>query len=75
MTVNEGWYIIPRELEVEEIICQNHIKHGFHLKVNQTLKEIKRSAYDWNNIKKDIRKFYFNCLICKIRTSKLRKIM
>ena len=28
MTVNEEWYIIPQELEVEEIIHQNHIKHG-----------------------------------------------
>ena len=26
MTVNEEWYIIPRELEAEEIIYQNHIK-------------------------------------------------
>ena len=28
MTVNEEWYIIPIELEEEEIIYQNHIKHG-----------------------------------------------
>ena len=28
MTVNEEWYIIPQELEAEEIIYQNHIKHG-----------------------------------------------
>ena len=28
ITVNEEWYIIPRELEAEEIIYQNHIKHG-----------------------------------------------
>ena len=44
-----------------------------HLKVDSTLKEIKGPAYDWNNIEKDIRKFYFKCLICKIRTSKPRK--
>ena len=28
MSLNEEWYIIPRELEAEEIIYQNHIKHG-----------------------------------------------
>ena len=28
MTENEEWYIILRELEVEEIIYQNHIKHA-----------------------------------------------
>ena len=28
MSLNEEWYIIPRELEVEVIIHQNHIKHG-----------------------------------------------
>ena len=28
MTANEEWYIIPRELEAEEIIYQNHIMHG-----------------------------------------------
>ena len=55
MVLNEEWYIIPSELEAEEIIYQNHIKHGSHLNVNPTLKEIKKSAYDWNNIEKDIR--------------------
>ena len=40
MSLNEEWYIIPRELETEEIIHQNHIKYGPHLKVNPTLKEI-----------------------------------
>ena len=73
MTVNEEWFIIPRELETEEIIYQNHIKHGSHLKVNSTLKEIKKSTYDWNNIKKDIREFYFKCAACEIRTFKPRK--
>ena len=29
-----------RELEAEEIINHNHIKHDSHLKVNPTLKEI-----------------------------------
>ena len=57
MIFNEEWYIIPRELEAEEIIYQNHIKHGSHLKVNPTLKEIKKSAYDWNSIENDIREF------------------
>ena len=33
MTVNDEWYIIPRELEEEEIIYQSHIKHCLHLKV------------------------------------------
>ena len=28
MSLNEERYIIPRELEDEEIIHQNHIKHG-----------------------------------------------
>ena len=73
MTVNEEWLKIPRELEEKEIIHQNHIKHGIHLKVNPTLKEIKIFAYDWNNIEKDIRNFYFKCLTCWIRTSKHRK--
>ena len=27
MSLNEEWYIILRELEAEEIIYQNHIKH------------------------------------------------
>ena len=73
MTVNKEWYIIPRELEAEEIIYQNHIKFGSHLKGNSTLKEIKKFVYDWNNIEKDIRNFYFKCLTCGIRTSKPRK--
>ena len=74
MSLNEEWYIIPRELEAEEIIHQNHIKHGPHLKLNPTLKEIKKFAYDWSNIEKDIRNFYFKCLTCGIRTPKPRKI-
>ena len=65
--------LIPRKLEAEEIIYQNHIKHGSHLKVNPTLKEIKKSGYDWSNIEKDIREFYFKCPTCGIRTSKSRK--
>ena len=73
MTLNEEWYIIIQELEAEKIIYQNHIKHGPHLKVNPTLKEIKKSAYDWNNIEKDIRNFYFKCLTCEIRASEPRK--
>ena len=75
MTVNEEWYIIQRELEEEEIIYQNHIKHDPHLKVNPTLKKIKKPAYDWDNIDKDIRNFYFKCPICEIRTSKHRITM
>ena len=74
MSLNEEWYIIPRELEAEEIINRNHIKHGPHLKLNPTLKDIKKCAYDWNNIKKDIRNFYFKCLTCEIRTSKPKKL-
>ena len=27
MSLNEEWYIIPRELEAEEIIHQNYIKY------------------------------------------------
>ena len=71
--MKEEWYIIPRELEVEEIIYQNHIKHGPHLKLNPTLKKFKKFAYDWNNIEKDIRNFYFKCLTCGIKTFKPRK--
>ena len=41
MILNVEWYIIPRELEGEQIIYQIHIKHDSHLKVNLTLKEIK----------------------------------
>ena len=68
MTVNEEWYIIPWELEAEEIIYQNQFKNGSHLKVTPTLKEIKKFASDWNNIEKDIREFYFMCPTCEIRT-------
>ena len=75
MILNEEWYIIPRELEEEEIIYQNHIKHGSHLKINPTLNEIKKSGYYWNNIEKDIKEFYFKCPTCEIRTSKPRKNM
>ena len=75
MILNKEWYIILPELEAEEIIHQNHIKHGFHLKVNPTLKEIKKFAYNWNNIEKDIREFYFKCPTCGIRTFKPRKTM
>ena len=46
MILNKEWYIIPRELEAKEIIRQNHIKHGSHLKLNSTVKEIKKSGYD-----------------------------
>ena len=28
MTVNQEWYIILRKLEAEDLIYQNHIKHG-----------------------------------------------
>ena len=73
MSLNEEWYIIQWELEVEKIIYQNHIKFGSHIKVNPTLKEIKKPAYDWNNIKKDIREFYFKCPTWEIKTSKPRK--
>ena len=69
MILDEEQYIIPRELEAEEIIYQNHIKHDSHLKVNSTLKEIKKSGYDLNNIEKDLRKFYLKCPTCEIRTS------
>ena len=44
MIFNKEWYIIPWELETEEIIYQNYIKHGSHLKVNPTLTEIKKCA-------------------------------
>ena len=46
MSLNEEWYIIPQELEEEEIIHQNHIKHGPYLKLKPTLKEIKKFAYN-----------------------------
>ena len=32
MSLDEEWYIILPQLEVEEIIYQNYIKHGSHLK-------------------------------------------
>ena len=73
MSLNEEWYIILWELEAEEIIYQNHIRHCSHLKIYPTLKDIKKFAYDLNNIEKDIRNFYFKCLTCGIRTSKPRK--
>ena len=46
MILNEKLFIIPWELDAEEIIYQNHIKHGSHLKVNPTLKEIEKSEFD-----------------------------
>ena len=64
MTVQGECYLISWELEAEEIIYQNDIKHDSHLKVNLTLKEINKSAYYLNNIKKDIREFYSNCPTC-----------
>ena len=75
MSLNEEWYIIPRELEAEGIIYQNHIRHGFHLKINPTLNEIKKSGYDRDNIMKDILEFYFKCPTCEIITSKPKKTM
>ena len=63
MSLNEEWYIIPRELEAEEIIYQNHIKHFLHLKLNPILTEIKKFAYDWNNIEKEIRNFISSVLL------------
>ena len=71
--LNEEWYIIARELKIEERIYQNHIKHDSHLKLNPTLKEIKKSGYYWNHIEKGIREFYFKCPNCEVRTSKPRK--
>ena len=73
MILNKEWYIILRELETEEIIHKNHIMHGSYLKVNPTLKEIKKSGYNWNNIEKDIREFYFKCPTCGIRLPNLEK--
>ena len=71
--MNEEWYIIQLELEGEEIIYQNNIKHGSHLKVKPILNKIKKSGYNWNNIEKDIREFYFKCPTCEIRTYKPKK--
>ena len=73
MIVNEEWFIIPRELEAEEIIHQNHIKHGIHLKVNPTLKEIKKFDTIGTILRKISENFYFKCLTCWIKTSKPRK--
>ena len=46
MILNEEWHIIQLELKTEEIIYQNHIRHASHLKVNSTLKEIKKCGYN-----------------------------
>ena len=75
MIFNKEWYIILPELEAKEIMHQNHIKHGSYLKVNPTLKGIKKSGYNWKNIEKDIRECYFKCPACGIRTPKPRKTM
>ena len=72
MILNKEWYIISRELETLKIKNQNYIKHGSHLKVNPTLKAIKKSGFDWSKIEEDIREFYFKCSTCEIRTSKQR---
>ena len=72
MILNEEWHIILRELE-EEIIHQNHIKHGSHLKVNQTKKRLR----NLDTIGTILRKisFYSKCSTCEMRTSKPRKTM
>ena len=45
----------------------------FSSKINANFKLIKKSGYDWNNIEKDTREFYFKCPTCEIRSSKPRK--
>ena len=75
MILKEEWYIVLWELEAEEIIYQNHIKHGSHLKINSALKKIYEIWIRLENIEKDIREFYFKCSTCEIRTSKFIKTM
>ena len=42
-------------------------------KIKPNFKRDYKFAYDWNNIEKDVRNFYFGCLTCGTRTSKPRK--
>ena len=73
MILNEKWDIIPRELEAEEIIYQNNIKHDYHLKVNPTENRL-RNPHMIGTISRKI-SIYFKCPTYDIRTSKPWKTM
>ena len=55
----EDWYILSEVWQAKEIICDAHIKHGSHFKVESTYNEILRAGYRWDNMLIDIRDFYF----------------
>ena len=55
----EDCYILPEVWQAKEIIYDAHIKHGSHLKVEQTYNDIFRAGYRWDNMLIDIRDFYF----------------
>ena len=38
---------------------------GFHLKTKPACKQIEENGYEWNNIEKSVREFYFNCEVCQ----------
>ena len=41
----EDWYIIPEVWKAQEIIYEAHTKHGSHLKVETTCKEVLKTSY------------------------------
>ena len=73
VSVIEDWYIIPKVWEAQEVIYNAYTKHGSHLKIDATYKEVLKSGFKWENIQWDIRDFYFKCQIWEARISKPRK--
>ena len=67
------WYIIPEVWKAQEIIYEAHTKHGSHLKVDPTYKEILKTGYRWDTMLSNIRDFYFKWQVWEIRTTKPRK--
>ena len=55
----KDWYIILEVWKAQEIIYEAHTKHGSHLKVEPTCKEILKAGYRWDNTLNNIRDFYF----------------
>ena len=58
-SIIEDWYIIPEVWRAYEIIYKAHTKHGSHLKIDPTYREVLNAGYRWDNMLKDIRDFYF----------------
>ena len=74
-SIIEDWYIIPEVWRAYEIIYEAHTKHGSHLKIDPTYREVLNAGYRWDNMLKDIRDFYFKWQVWEIRTKKPRKML